>query len=436
MTANDSELLRQYVRERSEEAFAELVGRHLRLVYAAALRQLNGDSLAAGDVTQAVFAGLAAKAPCLLRHTSLAAWLYTSTRFEAAKSRRSAERRLIREHAAHAMNEILRSESPEYDWTVLRPLLDDAMDDLSPSDREVVLWRYFEQCPFASIALRLGLKENAARMRVERALDKLRAGLARRGITSSAIALAAALAAHAMEEPPPGLAGRVVRGSVAAGAAGGLAWWLVSAKAKLAVTAVGVLTVAGIVLSSRPNPSATLGNSADAEPGTGVTASPPPAGAELPPAATSQLALPASAVPSQGKPFEFRLSLVTAEDTHAVVDGEVSCSLETGSSFEIRNLRSDAGGMVRLQIPENTKYLRLATEIDGLADTRLEWRPERGEAIPHDYVLTLTPGVTLGGYVMNGQTNPIGDAEVVAYNGEPTDSPRPECHVAGLQSQD
>ncbi len=205
MTANDNELLRQYVKEQSESAFAELVQRHLRLVYSAALRQVNGDRQTAEDVAQAVFSDLARKAPRLLRHTSLSAWLYMSTRFQAANSRRTAQRRLAREQTAHTMNEILRNDSLDRDWTALRPMLDDAMHELNPADREVVLWRYFEQRPFAEIGLRLGLKENAARMRVERALEKVRTSLAKRGLTSSAIALAATLAAHAMEEIPAGL---------------------------------------------------------------------------------------------------------------------------------------------------------------------------------------------------------------------------------------
>ena len=57
MTTN--ELLRRYVADRSDAAFAELVSQHINLVYSAALRQVNGDSAAAQDVTQAVFTDLA-----------------------------------------------------------------------------------------------------------------------------------------------------------------------------------------------------------------------------------------------------------------------------------------------------------------------------------------------------------------------------------------
>jgi RNA polymerase sigma factor (sigma-70 family) len=187
---NDSELLRRYVSGQSEAAFAELVGRYLGLVYSAALRQVSGDVAAAQDIAQAVFVDLARKASSLTQHPSLAGWLYTSTRFLAANARREMTRRAAREQIAHAMNQLHPAES-EPDWSTLQPVLDEAMHDLEAAEREAVLWRFFEQRSFADIGERLGLKENSARMRVERALDKLRAALKHRGITSTAIALGA-----------------------------------------------------------------------------------------------------------------------------------------------------------------------------------------------------------------------------------------------------
>lgn len=102
MNSNDIELLRRYVFERSEAAFADLVRQHIALVYSAALRQTNGDAPLAQDVTQVVFTDLARKAARLTRHTSLAGWLYTSTRYAAASLRRAEQRRSAREQEAHA----------------------------------------------------------------------------------------------------------------------------------------------------------------------------------------------------------------------------------------------------------------------------------------------------------------------------------------------
>src|SRR5580658_11183634 len=93
----DCELLRQFARTNSGDAFAELVRRHLNLVYSAALRQVNGDAHLAQDVAQTVFADLARKADSLSRRESLTGWLYTSAHFAAAKMIRGETRRRDRE---------------------------------------------------------------------------------------------------------------------------------------------------------------------------------------------------------------------------------------------------------------------------------------------------------------------------------------------------
>ena len=84
-----SELLRGYVESRSEAAFAELVQRHLNMVYFAALRRTGGNRPLAEDVTQQVFSAIAQKAAALAGHRSLTGWLYTTTRYIAAKSMRT-----------------------------------------------------------------------------------------------------------------------------------------------------------------------------------------------------------------------------------------------------------------------------------------------------------------------------------------------------------
>ena len=75
MTSNDDQLIRRFLVEGSGAAFAALVSRHLPLVYAAALRQLDNDPEAAQDV----FIDLAKKARSVVGRTSIAGWLYTAT---------------------------------------------------------------------------------------------------------------------------------------------------------------------------------------------------------------------------------------------------------------------------------------------------------------------------------------------------------------------
>ncbi|MBI5382622.1 MAG: TonB family protein [Opitutae bacterium] len=217
----DAELLRRYAENRSEDAFAELVRRHLNLVYSAALRQTGGDAHRAQDVAQLVFTDLARKAAALARRPTLAGWLYTSTHYATTKALRTEWRRQAREQEAHAMQEILSDSGPTPDWDRLRPVLDAAMRDLNERDREAVLLRFFEGRGFAEVGARLSLTENAARMRVERALEKLRAQLARRGVTSTAAALAVLLAEQAVVAAPAGVAahvtGAALLGATAAG---------------------------------------------------------------------------------------------------------------------------------------------------------------------------------------------------------------------------
>jgi len=213
----DCELLRRYAGTRSEEAFAELVRRHVNLVYSAALRQVNGDAHLAQDVAQTVFTNLARKAAPLSRREVLTGWLYTSAHFAAAKIVRTENRRRDREE--EFMREPISETAPELDWEKLRPTLDEAMHELKEADREVILQRYFENRAFAEIGARCGLNENAARMRVERALGKLRAVFLRRGIAAST-ALASVISANAIQIAPAGLAATLTSASLAAAGTG------------------------------------------------------------------------------------------------------------------------------------------------------------------------------------------------------------------------
>jgi RNA polymerase sigma factor (sigma-70 family) len=208
----DSELLRRFAKTNSEDAFAELVKRHVNLVYSAALRQMNGDEHLAKDVAQMVFTDLARKAGSLSRREILTGWLYTSAHFAAAKIVRTENRRRDREEKF--MREPTSETAPETDWEKLRPMLDDVMHELKESDREAVLLRYFENQQFAEVGAKLGLNENAARMRVERALEKLRDTFTKRGITT-ATALASVISANAIQIAPANLAATLTTASIA-----------------------------------------------------------------------------------------------------------------------------------------------------------------------------------------------------------------------------
>jgi RNA polymerase sigma factor (sigma-70 family) len=241
----DNELLRQYANTRSEEAFAELVRRHVNLVYSAALRQVSGDAHHAQDAAQMVFTDLARKAMLLSRRESLTGWLYTSAHFAAAKITRTESRRRNREEKF--MREPSHDTSPEADWEKLRPALDLAMHELKEADREAVLLRYFENRRFAEVGAKLSLTEIAARKRVERAVEKLRALLARRGITTGA-ALASVISANAVQPAPGYLAGALATASLTGVGSGTFTFFQTMNMAKLKL-GVGALATAGVVIA-------------------------------------------------------------------------------------------------------------------------------------------------------------------------------------------
>lgn len=211
----DRECLRRYAATRDESAFRELVRRHLNLVHTAATRRLAGDAHSAKDVTQKVFTALARQAPTLPADVVLPAWLYTTTRHLAANWVRSEQSRRARERAAQLMDEINATASTDTEWDRLRPLLDRVIDELSERDRCAVLLRFFAQRSFAEIGAALQLSEDAARMRVDRALDKLRRALARRGVASSASALAGILAQNVVVAAPAELGTAVASAALA-----------------------------------------------------------------------------------------------------------------------------------------------------------------------------------------------------------------------------
>src|SRR5882757_8675241 len=140
MEASDLELLREYVRDQSEQAFRLLVERHVNMVHALALRQ-TADAHLAQDVTQAVFIVLAEKAGSIPKNTILTGWLFRATRFAAANVCRAEARREHWEQKAAQMEPPTR---PDPELEQIAPLLNEALEELPERDRVAILLRFFE----------------------------------------------------------------------------------------------------------------------------------------------------------------------------------------------------------------------------------------------------------------------------------------------------
>lgn len=206
---DDAELLRQYVQAGSEDAFAELVQRHLPVVYSSALRQTDGDVELAKDICQTVFIDFGRKAGSLLGHELLIGWLFSATRFAAATVLRANRRRQIRECLAVSMHEDAAAPALECRDPKLASALDAAMEELTSEDRNAVLLRFFQGKDFKDVGGALGITEDAARMRVTRAIGKLHSLLESRGVTVSAVALGSILATEVVTAVPAGLAATI-----------------------------------------------------------------------------------------------------------------------------------------------------------------------------------------------------------------------------------
>jgi len=242
---DDLALLRDYARRNSEEAFAALVSRHVNLVYSVALRQVR-DAHLAEEITQAVFIILARKAGALGPKTILSGWLCRTARYASANALTIQRRRQHREQEAY-MQSLANETEPEL-WPQIAPLLETAMEKLGQKDHDALVLRFFEGRNFREIGAALGASEDAAKMRVNRALDKLRTFFTKRGVASTTAIIAGAISANSVQAAPVALAKSVTAVEIAKGVAAsgstltliqGTLKFMAWAKAKTAVV-VGV----------------------------------------------------------------------------------------------------------------------------------------------------------------------------------------------------
>jgi RNA polymerase sigma factor (sigma-70 family) len=215
----DRELLREYSEQGVESAFRSLVERHLDLVFATASRGL-GDAGVAQEITQNVFITLSRKAAWLRGETSIAAWLHKAALLEVRRWWRGELRRRRREQMAVELGTIMKDEN-----SLLQSLtgeLDEGLLGLRAADRQALMLRYFEGRSHREIGALLGVREDAVRMRIDKALDRLTRFFRRRGYAVPAVATTMAVLGAAAKAAPAGFAVTAARSALAAGGRGGL----------------------------------------------------------------------------------------------------------------------------------------------------------------------------------------------------------------------
>jgi RNA polymerase sigma factor (sigma-70 family) len=245
---NDAELLREYVESQSDAAFAELVGRHINLVYSTAFRMVREAALAQ-DIAQSVFVQLARKASTVREGNALPGWLYHVTHCQAANALRAERTR--RQHETEAMMQAQLDTITA--WEYIGSGLEEAMRTLSLAEQNLIVMRFFEEQSWQEVGKALALSEDTVQRRVGRALEKLRAYFTRRGVAVSASVLGLTIAANAVSAAPAGLASTVATASLAKAAGAGSSTLLTAIKTILTKkTTCAILTAAIVAAVSIP----------------------------------------------------------------------------------------------------------------------------------------------------------------------------------------
>ena len=209
-------LVQEYAQSNAEQAFATLVSRHVNLVYSVALRQVHDPNLAE-EITQAVFIILTRKAKSLSPKTILSGWLCRTARYVSGRALRTERRRQFREREAHMQSTLNEPDSDA--WQHIAPLLDEALNCLRQKEHDAVVLRFFEGKELKEVGAAMGTGEDAARMRVNRGVERLRKFFTKRGITLSAGMIAGAVSSYSVQASPVSLAKSVTVLAIAKGAA-------------------------------------------------------------------------------------------------------------------------------------------------------------------------------------------------------------------------
>jgi RNA polymerase sigma factor (sigma-70 family) len=408
----DNQLLAEYMAQGSEAAFRELVERHIDLVHSAALRESRGDGSVAEDITQAVFTEMARCATKLVSHPAIAGWLYTCVRRMTANVLRAEQRRKDREQKAFAMNELLRTEPPDQLWQQIRPVLDDAMHELDQEDRTAVVLRFFEERSLKEVGAALGLTENAARMRVERSLEKLHSLLSRRGINSSASTLAAVLVAGAALKAPSSLASSVATAAITAAPAVDVSSTLTAARllpmtrTNAVVAGASVVLVAAILVLNHLHSShgKRIVQPESAAPPTiaNVIGQPTQSGSTDSVVATTN-AVAASVM---------ALRLLEAETGDPLPGAKLHLFylLDDGRGKTVKAV-TDSNGRLEVEKPKAPyRALNMFVAAEGHVPKVTSW--DLGRHMPSEYTMKLERGATIGGVVVDQTSQPVAGAKI------------------------
>ncbi len=180
MEERDPELVER-ARDGDALAFKELVERHGETVFRAAVR-VTGNREAAEDVVQEAFLKAYRQLHRFDRRARFGTWLYRIAMNCAIDQIRKEKRRAKSAPVAHVPSlEPIASASPGPERLArsaeIGAAVREVLDELSPRERAAFVLRHYQGCSIAEIAEILGLRTNACKSTIFRAVQKLRVAL-------------------------------------------------------------------------------------------------------------------------------------------------------------------------------------------------------------------------------------------------------------------
>ncbi|MGZ4962716.1 MAG: carboxypeptidase regulatory-like domain-containing protein, partial [Limisphaerales bacterium] len=235
-------------------------------------------------------------------------------------------------------------------------------------------------------------------------------------VTSTALALATWLGAHAVAAAPAALAAKVTRAALAGATATGASLLVLKllalSKAQLAIAALAATAAAVVIFASFRTPSTQASLTAQtlaAKTNTPIVATAAPA---QPQKTATEPSTNGSTSKVPANSAVLHLTVLAKETGEPMSSGTIDYRGWVGGKFKGQKFTINRAGNCDVIYPTNTTELQLTTRSDGFADTRLTWRPPNGDVIPANYVLKVDPGVPIGGQVLDADGNPVADAKV------------------------
>ncbi len=403
---NDEQLIREYRLQGSQEAFAELVRRYAGLVYGTARRHV-GDAFAAEEICQEVFCALARQIASIRKPGQLSSWLYGTTRRLAAMHVRGDQRRVAREKMAAIMNSDDPGSAPS--WESVEALLDEALENLGEEDRAAILSRFFRGMSMAEVGEGLGVSEAAAKMRVGRAVEKLRTFFVQHGATCSAAALLLLLERNAGAQPPASVIGSVLSQVAKPGIRSQDAAFVSKAGPYSRVAlpvAVGVVLLGLMWLGHDRAFSSRHVAQATPREASGATLSPAPAAPRT------------NAVTAAQAGDRLRLAILDANNAAPLAGVKVTASIIQLRGEPLGEAVTDADGRCEVPRPAPAPgdfFYTVRAEREGYATMMASWshfQKDEPADIPDDYELKMPPGTRIGGIVTDGEGRPLAGIQV------------------------